>query len=91
MGFNLKEATTGDGWTIETGSMPLRIMPIVELCRYWQAVKRLSDEWKDTIITPLSDEQQNFYRKNSVIQLSPRKLCSIRKATGGETRVAVAE
>lgn len=43
----------------------------------------LSDEWEDTIINPLSDDQQNIAVQYSVRELSPRKLRSIRKATGG--------
>lgn len=51
-----------------------------------------SDEWEDTIINLLSDEQHLSRGVTSIIRLSPRKLRSIRKATGGgEAGIELAE
>lgn len=50
-----------------------------------KGLKPLSDEWEDTVINPLSTEYQDIHSEYSFIHLSPRKLCSIRKATGDKT------
>lgn len=63
---------------IETESIPLLITLIVELCRYWRAMKRLLDEGKDTIINYLSIEYQDIHGEYSSIHLSLHKFCSAR-------------
>ena len=51
----------------------------------------LSDDWEDTIINSLPDYQHNFAVRNSIRSLSVRKLRLIRKATGSNDGLQLAE